>query len=320
VDELVPWIACIECGEPNVLTREPVRRLVPTSGSSGARKLVPYGAALLASFRNALSPWIVRLLREDAAVFAGARVLVDLTRPPRRDERGRHPRRLRRRHGIPQALGRLLAHGALAVPPSATRLPAAELQAATRRALLAAPDLSLVSVWHPAFLLLLTDGLSAADAGGLEPRRQREVLGILRETNGDAGGRSRRLWPRLRLVSAWLDGPAAAYRARLSAAFPQARLEGKGLLATEGVVSVPWNAGKGPVLAVRSCVVELLDSERGDLLLPHEARAGRVRGRDHHARRPLPLLSLRPRGGHGFRSGPMVLSRGAAPSHRFGRS
>ncbi len=273
-DELVPWIARIERGEPNVLTREPVRRLVPTSGSSGARKLVPYGAALLASFRSALSPWIVRLLREDAAVFAGRAYWSISPGLPEETSAGGIPIGFGDDTEYLGALGRLFAEGALAVPPSASRLPAADLQAATRRGLLAAPELSLVSVWHPAFLLLLTEGLSAADADGLEPRRRREVLGILRETDGDAGERNRRLWPRLRLVSAWLDGPAAAYRARLSAAFPQARLEGKGLLATEGVVSVPW--GAAPVLAVRSSVVELLDPDGGDLLLPHEARAGRV--------------------------------------------
>src|SRR5436190_15037974 len=41
-----PWIARIQQGEQNVLTREPVTRLVPTSGSTGGRKLIPFTASL----------------------------------------------------------------------------------------------------------------------------------------------------------------------------------------------------------------------------------------------------------------------------------
>ncbi|MBL8113053.1 MAG: GH3 auxin-responsive promoter family protein [Acidobacteria bacterium] len=309
-DDLVPWIARVERGEPNVLTREPVRRLVPTSGASGARKLVPYGAPLLASFRNALSPWIVRLLREDAAVFAGRAYWSISPAFPEETTAGGLPIGFGDDTEYLGALGRLLARGALAVPPSVARLAAPELRAATRRALLAAPDLSLVSVWHPAFLLLLTRDLSAADAEGLEPGRRREVLGILRETRGDAGARNRRLWPRLRCISAWLDGPAADHRARLAAEFPGVRLEGKGLLATEGVVSLPWNADSGPVLALTSSVLELIDEARGDVLLPHEARPGQV----------YEVVLTTPGGLHRYRLGDLVEVTGfsgEAPHLRF---
>src|SRR5687767_2447241 len=43
-DDLHPWIQRIRDGEQCVLTADTVTRLVPTSGSSGARKLIPFTA------------------------------------------------------------------------------------------------------------------------------------------------------------------------------------------------------------------------------------------------------------------------------------
>src|SRR5882757_7919161 len=43
-EDLEPWIERIRRGAANVLTCEPVTRLVPTSGSTGARKLIPFTA------------------------------------------------------------------------------------------------------------------------------------------------------------------------------------------------------------------------------------------------------------------------------------
>src|SRR4051812_44031820 len=51
-DELRPWIERIRLGEKNRLTAEPVRRLVPTGGSTAARKLIPYTASLQAELNR----------------------------------------------------------------------------------------------------------------------------------------------------------------------------------------------------------------------------------------------------------------------------
>src|SRR5882724_5455453 len=56
-EDLEPWIARILRGEKQVLTSEPVIRLVPTSGSTGARKLVPFTAGLQREFDRAIGAW-----------------------------------------------------------------------------------------------------------------------------------------------------------------------------------------------------------------------------------------------------------------------
>ena len=67
-----------------------------------------------------------------------------------------------------------------------------------------------------------------------------------------------RLWPNLRLISCWADAQAASRVSRLARLFPQARIQGKGLLATEGVVSFPLVGQPGHVLALRSHFFEFL--------------------------------------------------------------
>src|SRR5512142_1593922 len=55
-EDYEPWLARVRFGEPGVLTASPVTRLVPTSGSSGAAKLIPYTAGLHRQFAAALAP------------------------------------------------------------------------------------------------------------------------------------------------------------------------------------------------------------------------------------------------------------------------
>ena len=114
---------------------------------------------------------------------------------------------------------------------------AADFRRATARHLLRCRDLRLISVWHPSFLSLLLDDI--AEITGSVPLRQ--------------------LWPRLALVSCWADGPAALPARALAARLDGVPLQSKGLLATEGVVSIPY-AGAHP-LAVTSAVIELLGDD-----------------------------------------------------------
>src|SRR6266545_1653042 len=68
---LEPWIARIRQGDRNVLTREPVTHLVPTSGSTGARKLIPFTAGLQREFNAAIGPWLADLHRRSPGLLAG---------------------------------------------------------------------------------------------------------------------------------------------------------------------------------------------------------------------------------------------------------
>src|SRR5260370_9454095 len=59
-----PWIDRIRRGEKNVLTHEPVTHLIPTTGSTSGRKLIPFTASLQREFNAAIGPWLADLARQ----------------------------------------------------------------------------------------------------------------------------------------------------------------------------------------------------------------------------------------------------------------
>ena len=115
-------------------------------------------------------------------------------------------------------------------------------------------DLGLVSVWHPSYLLILLDraversgelaeALKTGDWGDGRthapmPGRAGEVLAALERRDFAA------LWWRLRVISCWDQARAAGDAARLRTMFPRVDVQGKGLLATEGIVTLTWHDGR----------------------------------------------------------------------------
>jgi hypothetical protein len=281
-EALEPWVARIAAGESRVLTTAPVRVLEPTSGSTGGNRLVPFTDAFLAEMRGALAPWMADLFRARPAL-RGLRQYWSIS--PATGPRERTP------GGVPVGmeddleylgtLGRAALRRVMAVPGTLART--RDLEEWRRRTilhLLAAEDLGLVSVWSPSFLTLLLDAV-ARDLpeylGRLPPRRADAIRAGL-----DAHGRlvGEALWPRLQVVSCWADGPASRQLAGLRAYFPQTPIQGKGLLATEGVVSFPlWEeASRGSIAAASSHFLEFVDLEAPGATprLVHELQAGAV--------------------------------------------
>jgi hypothetical protein len=82
-----------------------------------------------------------------------------------------------------------------------------------------------------------------------------------------------RIWPRLGLISCWGDGHAALHLEEIRRAFPGVEIQPKGLLATEGFVTIPFQ-GAWPV-AIRSHFFEFLEDGRW-LRLTHEVEKGGV--------------------------------------------
>ncbi len=290
-DDLAPWIARIVRGEKSVLTREPVTRLVPTSGSTGGRKLIPYTASFQRELNRAIGPWMADLCRQHPSVPLGPAYWSISPAMPASDEPSAMPIGFDDDSAYLGGLQQRLAESTFAVP-SALRL-VADVETArylTLLCLLRQPELRLVSVWHPSFFTLLLDALPArweecvADvtngscqrAAQLPPEiraavdappHPRRAAELRRAGPADA----RALWPHLRLVSCWGDAQAALPFAELQRRLPGVALQSKGLLATEAFVSIPFRE-KHP-LAVTSHFFEFA-AARGDVLRAHELRSG----------------------------------------------
>lgn len=278
-EDLSPWLERIRAGEPQVLSDESVQRLVPTGGSSGGCKLVPWTPGLAADFRAMLASWIVDLARRHPAALAGSAYWSVTPSGPTAPPSAAVPVGFADdTEYVGGRLGPLIA-AALAAPSCLGRI--GDLEAfrhATLRCLLGRADLSLISVWHPSFLGLLLDEL---------PRRRERLIADIADGGCSANlpaavraaaapwlaadpararalaaadwGEVRALWPRLALVSCWGDGPAAAACTALTARLGGVAVQVKGLLATEAPISVPW--GGTPVLAAGGTVVEFIGDD-----------------------------------------------------------
>lgn len=293
----------ISRGERGVLTRDPVLLLEPTSGSTAATKYIPYTAALHAEFERALAVWIADLFTHDPRLMVGAAYWS--ISPVARDNQYTVG-------GIPIGfeddrayLGRMqqwLAEAILAVPSTVRLIHDMDTwRYVTLLALLRRRDLALISVWNPTFLTLLVRNLSAwglrlvtdIAEGTLTPptapapawsttwahcnrpdaRRATEIYAALCTSN-DPARLHTQLWPNLRLISCWADAQAAWYVPTLARSFPQAQIQGKGLIATEGFVSIPMIGQSGAALAVRSHFFEFLPADDGAARLAHELETG----------------------------------------------
>jgi hypothetical protein len=311
-DGIAADVERIAAGEARVLTHEPVTRFEPSGGSSGASKLVPMTRGLLDEFQRALSPMLFELLHRRPALRAGPSYwsISPMGRKQGRTAGGLPVGSVEDSAYFSRALRPLLSR-VFAVPGEVGALPDVErCRYVTLWHLVAREDLALISVWNPSFLTLLMDALerhgerlaedlergtcrppepdAGAPASVQDAEAVRAVLARMRFTPRPEraavlrsalrrGLQARELWPRLSLLSMWTDAQAAHAVPAACRRFTGVEVQGKGLLATEGVVTVPFFDAPAPVLAVRSHFFEFLDDEHPDARprLAHELERGR---------------------------------------------
>lgn len=294
-------------GQQAVLTHDPVEVLEPTSGTTGSasgRKLIPFTRSLRGQFQRAVAAWMFDLLRHRPAIRRG-RAYWSIS-PALGGDR-RTPGGVRIGFDADAdylgSTGRWILRRLMATPDSVSRL--ADIEAfryVTLRFLLAADDLTLMSIWSPTFLPAMLGSLEpwaerlCADlrTGRLDlptaipaelrrrlvlsarPRRADELRAIFRGS-APLADKLRQAWPQLSMISCWADAAAAHFLPPLRALFPQVEVQPKGLLATEGCVSFPLLDRAGPVLAVRSHFFEFAEADAADSAAPrlaHQLDAG----------------------------------------------
>ena len=265
-----------------------------TSGSTSAPRLVPYTRAGLAAFQRALHPWLDSLLQARPGIARGRAYwsISPAAREPRVTSGGIPLGMANDAMYFGTALAGALT-GLLAVPPDVGHVERIDAwQYLTLRHLLDADDLTLVSVWSPTFFLELlralrkhreqlcadiAAGVASMPAGSsttsFEPRPERAA--IVRDAVSRDGVDTARIWPHLDTVSCWTHASSRHFSAELASKLPHAYVEGKGLLATEGVISIPIHGAPAPVLAIESGFYEFLD-EHGQVHICTEIEQGRT--------------------------------------------
>jgi hypothetical protein len=246
-------------------------RFEPTSGSTSRRKWIPYSEAFRRELGLAASAWIADLSRAHPGVLKGRHYWSISWLPDELRAELESTDDTRVFSGLKQ----WMISRAMAVPEKVARLATLEQSRLACLAYLAASrDLALLSVWSPTFALEFLGELSRKRAEiadtfatgrwqieGLVAPRDPRVAALLRSWDGKLDPAfTRELWPNLALVSSWDSSTSAHWARELRALFPHAAFQGKGLWATEGVVSFPFE-GRYPA-AVASHFLEFRDGER----------------------------------------------------------
>lgn len=285
--DLAQTIERMMAGEEGELFEEKVLLYEETGGSSAASKLIPYTESSLTGFRRAVYPWLHDLARQYPQLGRSYFAISPAARVPKTTASG-----IMIGAGSDAIyFGRQLLEPLMAISAVPEQLGSVtdmeQWQRLTLLYLLHAEDLTLFSVWSPSFLTSLLaelprhvewllrelhDGSTALPgAPVLAAAPQRAAL--LRQAMVGGSLDTRLLWPQLQLISCWTHAGAKRFIPQLQQLFPHVTIQGKGLLATEGVISIPLVGHDYPVLAVNSGFYEFLD-ETGNLLLAHELADG----------------------------------------------
>lgn len=285
----------IRRGHRGILTAEPVAFLEPTGGSTGPSKLIPYTASLKRQISRAANPWIRDLLSHRRQLRNGRSYwAVSPPGRPLQDATSSLP--VGAAHDLdylPRPVAALLER-VLALPRAASEVDELDaMRYTTLRALLAADDLAFISVWNPSFLTLLMQRLDAdfemllsdLEKGTVSIPLDKSLRSRLERAlpaRPDAAARLRRrfgseppanledVWRSLKTISCWTDGHAGRAVASMRRRFPTVEVQGKGLLATEGVVSLPLSNHEAPVAAVTSHFLEFVPEGGGAARLVDE--------------------------------------------------
>lgn len=275
-EELSPWIERAAQGVPEQLTAEAILAFEPTSGSSSARKLIPYTKSFLQEIQAAVDPWLVNLRSAHPALL-GASSYWSVSS-------AKVSKQTRTPGGIPIGLpddthyfgpiARWALRKTLAVDPQVSQIASAPAwRRATALSLLKDSGLGLVSVWHPSFFTLLLNYIEQ-NYDELVDKLPTFRKQALRRINGPLS--PKRIWPQLQVISCWTHGPAQGPFRDLRARCPDLSFQGKGLMATEGVVSIPILGACAPVLACTSHFFEFRDLQapHAKPKLGHELQVG----------------------------------------------
>ena len=275
-----------------IISASECNRFQPTSGSTSKIKWIPYTSEFLNELDQAISPWLWSLYSQYSGI-----------------SRGRHywslswiPSELRKIASgnvnddlelLPK-WKRLFMQAIMAVPDEVSNTESSESSLFATICFLAADkQLTVISVWSPTFALnmlhfmqqhkeaiaqTLISGkwsMFADELEHLEAPHSIEQARTLADLSEDIEAEFlRKLWPDIALISCWDTASSTTFAHELREYFPGAAFEGKGLWATEGVVTFPFK-GKYP-LSICSHFYEFQDLQDEKIYASWELTKGQV--------------------------------------------
>ena len=276
--DIAPWVELIKNGEDNVLTREKVILFEETSGTSSFSKLIPYTKLLKKEIEEGVGPWMNGLYENYKNAFKGSSYWS--FSPPLKAKR-------KTPAGIPIGIdddtdyfnpfSKFLLSKILAVPNFLkNELHPENFYFQTFEHLLMKDNLSFISVWSPTFFLQLDNFLY---------NHKEQLILSLKKSFGRNNKRLiflentitkpfiwKDIWPDLNVLSCWSDAQSSLWIDKVQAKIGDVYVQGKGLLSTEGICSIPLLKDRSPILTVTSHFYEFRNLETAEIYLATELK------------------------------------------------
>ncbi|MEH2105629.1 GH3 family domain-containing protein [Nostoc sp.] len=251
------------------LTPEPILFYEKTSGSSGAVKWIPYTQSLRRSFNQMFCVWAHDLIIHGPKFSAGKIYACISPQLNVADSQS-----LQDDLDYLDGWLRWFLRPWLVMPNKLNWLHDVNLfKHQLALALLEAEKLEIISIWSPSFLQVhlkyIQENQDLLQAE-LHNRISHHRLQLLNESNIPW----MQLWPNLKLISCWDSANAADQAQGLRLKFPDALIQGKGLLATEAPITIPLIVAEGCVPVLDEVFFEFED-ETGCLSGLHELNIGK---------------------------------------------
>ena len=282
-EDYAGFLERIAAGEWAVLTDEPVILFQPTSGSTSASKLIPYTQTLKHEFQRAISAWVGSLYGKRPELLRGSAYWSISPPGNQPKDYGRIPVGFDSDSEYLGSVGRYLFKWVSAIPTSVAQTEDMEIFFdQTLSYLVATEDLAIISVWSPTFLLILLNKLV---------EKRQDISRIMRNNHVSVSAeralhiekilqkepvKFESIWPHLKLLSCWIDGPSEIYAEELQKRLPSVEIQGKGLIATEAFVSLPLFENTDPVLAIKSHFFEFQDIQTGVIKFAWDLTKGKT--------------------------------------------
>ncbi|MFT6030018.1 MAG: hypothetical protein ACI8O8_001761 [Oleiphilaceae bacterium] len=257
-DDWSNFIARQQQGEPKVLSKLSCQRYQPTSGSTSKIKWIPYTSSFLDQLDHAIGPWMSDLYQQFPDIKQGKHYW-SLSWVPG-DLRDKLTTSINDDLQLLPWWKRLFMARTMAVPESLSLAKSSEDSFfATACYLASCRDLSFISVWSPTFALSLLELIQShkdliidvlengkwplcfSELHAIKAPKNTQTSLILKAWDGEINAEfTKNLWPQLGLISAWDTSSSTLWAQKLKDLFRHSKFQGKGLWATEGVISIPY--------------------------------------------------------------------------------
>lgn len=265
----------------NELTNSKIIRFQPTSGSSEALKFIPYTQQFLDELDQVIGLWLTSLYTQYPKLKHGTHYW-SVSWLPESQRNLTTNKNLNDDSALLSFTKRVLTQITQAVPAEIALAESAEdAMFATATYLSRDKNLGLISVWSPTFALQLLElieqnknEIAEVLATGhwtrpgldfLKIKKSKLRAQLLQKLDFTQANSWKKLWPKLELISSWDTASASHWAKLLKEKVAGVHFQGKGLWATEGVVTIPLD--EHFPLMYQAHFYEFLDLET-DVILP----------------------------------------------------